>query len=555
MVWRPPGPQGPPPGQPGWPSPLGQPTWPSAPGQHAWPSRRPHNIPAYAATPPATPPEPPLPDDADPFTRAEHETRLIVGSPWWPTATPLQRQQALIPQLLSLPDHGWWLHGAWARWYRWHPADSRWFLTPPPTGHDRTTALPLQPGYAPPLIPAEILPTGPDYAHDYGPPRAIAGTPLPGAVLYRLRSVMSEAAQAPPPDYPLGWNFFLHGTPSTIAVTWSTTLWCASVPAFDPHVHNDLLDLWNPHLAQPYGDQGRLRWLAPPPLHTIIGLYAERLRVGRPDAAAQLIRCMVMTAQALRDDPRFRLRATALLAMIEPLQTNPALDHRALPYGDQAVERHWRTRCPAPLAATLFADSAPGERFQLAFYDLATALHPLCGDPTDTTFVEPRHAATALLAADMAAYRPDLATPVSRWLDPELRALLTDIVRQDTHPLRDLWPTDDTPSPRLTPPDPDTALGVLSASAAVGFAWSRLAGGIPIPPRGFTVPNAYIAHMDTLAATPTVTDMPIDGTNDGANEGASDGASDDTSVDAAEKSACAITDPDQVIDPHPTPEP
>jgi hypothetical protein len=362
---------------------------------------------------------------------------------------------------------------------------------------------------------------------------------------------MSEAAQAPPTDYPLGWNFFLHGTPSTIAATWSTTLWCASVPAFDPQVHHDLLDLWNPHLAQPYGDQGRLRWLAPPPLHTIIGLYAERLRAGRPHAAAQLIRCMVMTAQALRDDPRFRLRATALLAMIEPLQANPALDHSALPYGDQAVERAWRTRCPAPLAATLFADSAPGERFQLAFYDLATALHPLCGDPADPAFIEPRHAATALLAADMAAYRPDLATPVSRWLDPELRTLLTDIVQQVTHPLRDLWPTDDTPSPRLTPTAPDTALAVLSASAAVGFAWSRLAGGIPIPPRGFTVPNAYIAHLDTLAAAPTVTDLPIDDTTEPEN--------DDTPAappaDAPEQNGCAITDPDQVIDPHPTPDP
>jgi hypothetical protein len=324
----------------------------------------------------------------------------------------------------------------------------------------------------------------------------MVGTPLPGALTYRLRSVLTEAAHAPPTDYPLGLGHFLHGTPSTIAATWSTLLWCATVPLFDPAL--GLLDLWEPHLAPPpptapatTGDRdGTLRWLAPPPLHTLIGLYAERLRAGRADAAAQLVRCMVMTAQALRDDPRFRVRASALLSMIEPLQANPALDHGALPYGDQVLESEWRRRCPAPLSATLFADSAPGESFQLAFYDLATALRPLCGDPGDSTHIEPRHAATALLAADMAAYRPDLATPVGRWLDPELRALLAEILDDDGHPLRDLWPAP-------AGDDPKATLEVLGASAGLGFAWCRLAGGIPIPPAGLTVANALATRLDT----------------------------------------------------------
>lgn len=264
---------------------------------------------------------------------------------------------------------------------------------------------------------------------------------------------------------------------------------------------SSLLDLWQPYLAQPFDDHGRLRWMVPPLLRTIIALYAERMRAGRADAAGQLVRCMVMTAQALRDDPRFQVRASALLSIIEPLQANPALDHRALPYGDQAMEREWMSRCPPTLAATLFTDTAPGERFQMAFYDLATALQPMCGDPGSTAFIEPRHAAVALLAADMAGYRPDLAAPIGNWLDPELRGLLTDVLQQSGHGLRKLWPARGRLPADFRPADTDTTLKVLSAAAAVDFAWCRLAHAIPIPPDGFTVPNAFATLLDE--ATPT----------------------------------------------------
>jgi len=467
----------------------------------------PWSRPYVAPAPPQEPERPEPPPEGDPFAASEHETRIAVASPWWPPATPLQRQQALIPRLIAMPDHGWWLYGAWARWYRWHPADGRWFpAAPPRSTAAREAAEPMRPGLTPPLIAAEILPTGPDYAQDYGPPMAVVGEPPPGAVSYRLKMVMSEALQAPPQDFPLGWSHFLHGTPSTVAATWSAMLWCASVPVFDPALAGDLLGLWEPHLA-PAPEGGRLRWLVPPPLHTIIGLYAERLRAGRADAAGQLVRCMVMTAQAMRDDPRFRIRASALLSMIEPIQASPALDNPALPYGDQAVERQWRSRCAAPLHATLFADSAPGERFQLAFYDLATALLPLCGDPGSAGYLEPRRAAVALLAADMAGYRPDLATPVGSWLDPELRALLAEILGDPAHELRGLWPADGRLPEEITPPGPEAALEALSASAAAGIAWTRLTGGIPVPPDGFAVANALIAHLDAL--TTSANDDPV----------------------------------------------
>lgn len=415
-----------------------------------------------------------------------------------------------MPRLVSLPDHTWWMYGAWARWYRWHPADGRWFPCAPPQGSiARRAARPAQPGLNPPAIPAEILPTGPDFAYDYGLPLAVAGKAVSGALAYRLRSVIQEAALAPSMDYPLGWSYFLHGTPSTIAATWSAMLWCAAVPVFDPDVDSSLLDLWEPYLAQPFDDHhGRLRWMVPPLLRTIIALYAERMRAGRADAAGQIVRCMVMTAQALRDDPRFQVRASALLSIIEPLQANPALDHRALPYGDQAMEREWMSRCPPALAATLFSDTAPGERFQMACYDLATALQPMCGDPDSTAFVEPRHAAVALLAADLAGYRPDLAAPLGNWLDPEMRGLLTDVLQQTGHGLRKLWPSRGRPPAGFRPPDAETALKVLSAAAAVDFAWCRLAHGIPIPPDGFTVPDAFATLLDDLQAKSPTAEAP-----------------------------------------------
>ncbi|MCW2918217.1 MAG: hypothetical protein JWN52_6285 [Actinomycetia bacterium] len=416
-------------------------------------------------------------------------------------AAPVHRQQALAPRLLGLSDHTWWMYGAWAHWYRWHPADGRWFPCPPPLAtHTRRSAFSPRHGFVPPGIPAELLPTGPDFTHDFGTPLAVAGTPVSGAAAYRLRQIITEAALAAPRDYPLGWSHFLHGTPSTVAATWSTMLWCAAVPLFDPDVDAHLLDLWEPYLAQPHPHRGRLRWLVRPLLRTIIGLYAERLHAGRPDAAGQIARCMAMTAQALRDDPRFQVRATALLAMLEPIQLNPAVDHHALGYGEQSVEREWIKRCPAPLLSAVFGDTAPGECFQLAFYDLAVAVAPMCGDPDSTTFLEPRHAAIALIAADMAGYRPDLAGLVGAWLDPELRGLLMSVLEQPGHPLRRLWPTRGTLPESFRPPDASTALDVLSATAALDFAWCRLAKDLPIPPDGFTVPEAFATILDEPAA-------------------------------------------------------
>ncbi|GAA2089847.1 hypothetical protein [Actinomadura alba] len=503
-----PSPDGPPlPGRAdrhGLPTVPGIPIPPGASYRPVQPMRPPPEVTGAPPHDPAVPPpvgEPPA-VEGDPFTLAEHHTRAAVTGPWWAGAAPAHRRQVLAPHLLMLPDLTWWTYGAWARWYRWHPSDGRWVPCPPPgAAAARRSAVPVGPGTMPPPVPAEILPA----AHDAGPapwpPRAVAGQDVPDALADRLRQVVTQAALTPAADYPLAWNHFLHGTPSTIAATWSTMVWCASVPLFDSEAENDLLGLWKPYLAHPVGGPGRLRWLMPPPLRTIAGLYAERLRAGRPDAASQIARNMLMTAQAVRDDQRFEPKASALQAILEPVLEGPGIDHPAIPYGDQAMERHWSMRCPPALAPTLFADTAPGPGFQLALYDLAEAVRPLCGDPEDADFVEPRHAAVALLAADLEGYRPDLATPIGEWLDPETRGMLAAVLREPGHRLRALWPSRGRPPEPFRPADAEEAAAVLGAAAAVDFAWCRLVHDIPIPAGGFAVPGAYAATLGELRGT------------------------------------------------------
>jgi hypothetical protein len=462
--------------------------------------------------------------DADPFLAAEQRTRALVGAAWWPAAQPIQRFQAIAAHTLTLPDGSWWVFGAGGRWYRLHPADRRWYMCPPPEatltrraargpapGPGRAPATPpgLRPGPGPaappgsgpgsgpgqpPRIPPALLPAGPDLAAAAEPPVAVAGEPVPDNITFQLRQILSQAASAPADDYPLKWSFFDAGTPSTVAAAWAAMLWCARVPVFDGDA--SMLELWRPYLAAPLPGQGGLRWLMPPPLGSIAAVYAERLRAGRADAAGQLARFMVMTARALREDARFRFRADALLAMAEPILSRPDVDGQALGYGDRAVERRWMDRCPPSLAAALSWDTAPGERFAHAWYDLATAVRPLCGQPDSPGFVEPRAAATALLAADMAGYRPDLAGEVGGWLDPEARELLGTVLGEPGHALRTLWPVRGRLPETLPPVNTETLAVMLGAAAEMDLCWCRIAGGgVPIPPDGFAVPDACAMEL------------------------------------------------------------
>lgn len=66
------------------------------------------------------------------------------------------------------------------------------------------------------------------------------------------------------------------------------------------------------HLARHSGRARR----ALRPLSAAGRATAGRLRAGRPDAAGQIVRSMLMTAKALRDDPRFEIKAGALLSIL-----------------------------------------------------------------------------------------------------------------------------------------------------------------------------------------------------------------------------------------------
>ncbi|HEU5156862.1 MAG TPA: AAA family ATPase [Streptosporangiaceae bacterium] len=452
--------------------------------------------PGYVGAPPPAP-------QHDPFTAAERETRAMVSAGWWPGAPQQQRQHAIAGRMLALPDGTWWLFGAWARWYRWHPSDGQWYLCPPPQATaTRAAARPAQLGAPLPTLPPHVLPAGPDF-HPGGPrPLPFVGQEPAPELPARLRATIESAAALPAEDYPHWWALFPSSVPSTVAATWGAMLWCAAAPVFDSRLDGQLLGLWSPYRARPLPRLDGPRWLTPPPLEALVGLYAERLRSGRVDAAIVVLRTLWAVASALRDDPRFQARADALLAVLGATLNNPTIDYGTLPYGDQALVQQWLTRCPPQLAPAVRIESSPGDNVRHAYYDLAQVVAEIAGDPADAGYIEPRLVAAALIAADLAVVRQDVVAKVVPWLDPEIRYTVQAVLSQSGHPLRTLWPKDN----RL----PDMLRGRFGAAGdeagqrrgvflatmyAADLAWCRLGGGIPARPRGFPVPTAAIAEI------------------------------------------------------------
>ncbi|MBO2460278.1 AAA family ATPase [Actinomadura violacea] len=452
----------------------------------------------------------------DPFTEAERDTRAMVAAQWWPSAPPQQRHHAIAGRMLVLPDGTWWLFGAWARWYRLHPSDGQWYLCPPPrTPAVRMAARPAQQGgMQVPQLPPHVIPAGPDFSYD--PPASLpfVGHGFASELTARVRATVESAAALSAPEYPHWWSQFTQETPSTVAVAWGVMMWCASAPVFDARLDAQMLDLWKPYRARPLPDVDGPRWLTPPALETLVGLYSERLRASRVDAAVVVLRTMWAVASALRDDPRFQIRADALLAILGTTLSNPTVDYGALPYGDQAIVQQWLTRCPPHLVPALRNESSPGDNFRHAFYTLSEAIGGLPGDSADPAYTEPRMVAAALLAADLDVVRKDMAGSIVPWLDPEIRYTVQAVAEQKGHPLRRLWPVD------LRLPDPLRAAGsgegaetLLAAMYELDLAWCRL-GGMPARPRGFPVPTALVAGIigrsraRATAAAPTQTPPP-----------------------------------------------
>ncbi|MBO2454275.1 AAA family ATPase [Actinomadura barringtoniae] len=422
----------------------------------------------------------------------------MVAAGWWASAPPQQRQHAIGGRMLMLPDGTWWLFGAWARWYRLHPSDGQWYLCPPPLSPAvRMAARPAQHGSGQvPALPPHVVPAGPDFS--YSPPISLpfVGHGFATDLTYNVRSTVESAAALPTSEYPHWWSQFTPETPSTVAVSWGVMLWCCSAPAFDSRLDGQMLDLWKPYKAKPLPDVDGPRWLTPPPLEALVGLYAERLRASRVDAAVVVLRTMWAVASVLREDPRFQVRADALLEMLSATLSNPTVDYGALPYGDQALVQQWLTRCPPHLVPALRNESSPGDNFRHAYYSLAEVIGDLAGDPADPAYIEPRLVAAALVAADLDVVRKEMAANIVPWLDPEIRYTVQAVGSQAGHPLRRLWPTDQRlPDPlRAALAQGDAAERVLAATYEVDLAWCRLAG-MPARPRGFPVPTAVIAEL------------------------------------------------------------
>ncbi|MFI0357914.1 hypothetical protein [Actinomadura sp. 9N407] len=464
--------------------------------------------PGYGNAPPPSPSR-----GEDPFSAAERDTRAMVAAGWWPSAPPQQRQHAIGGRLLVLPDGTWWLFGAWARWYRLHPSDGQWYLCPPP--HSPVVRMAARPagqaGGQVPALPPHVVPAGPDFSYDPSPARPFVGRDFDSDLSMRVRATVDSAAALSVHEYPHWSGQFTPQTPSTVVAAWDVTLWCGAAPVFDSRLDAQMLDHWKQYRAKPLPDVDGPRWLTPPPLESLVALYAERLRASRVDAAVVVLRTMWAVASALREDARFQIRADALLAMLSSTLSNPTVDYGALPYGDQAIVQQWLTRCPPHLVPALRNESSPGDNFRHAFYSLSEEVARHIGDPNDPSYIEPRLVAAALLAADLAVVRKDVAANVVPWLDPEVRYTVQAVLHQNGHPLRHLWPDDMRLSRQLRSVSGERAETLLATMYELDLAWCKLAGGMPARPRGFPIPNAVVAgligrnRVRATAGAPTMT--------------------------------------------------
>ncbi|WP_026341631.1 hypothetical protein [Actinomadura atramentaria] len=451
--------------------------------------------PGYGSAPPPSPRA-----GGDAFAAAEADTRALVAAPWWPTAPLQQRQQLIAGRVLVLPEGTGWVFGAWARWYRMNPGGRQWFLCPPPLNPaTRAAARPAsEVGAVFPPLPPHVVPANGGFETPPPAPRPFLGTGFAPALTDRVRATVEAAAALPAADYPHARPEFARHVPSTVVAAWDVLLFCCVTPVFDARRDAEMLDLWGPYRSRPLPKVDGPRWLTPPTLETLVRPYTERLRASRVEAAIVVLRTMWAVANALREDPRLRLRADALLEILAPTLGSPTVDYGALPYGDAAVAQQWMTRCPWRAVASLRGEMSPGDAFRHEFYSTAEALADHTGDPAAPEFVEPRLVAAALLAADLSVVRANVVTETAQWLDAELRYTVEAVLAGPGHPLRRLWPDD----MRLAEPLASSVRrggqaaeeALLAAVYAMDLAWCR-AAGMPARPRGFPVPTAIIAGI------------------------------------------------------------
>jgi hypothetical protein len=424
----------------------------------------------------------------DPFAAIEADIRAMTASPWWMSAGPPQRAQAITSRMLAGPGE-WWLFGVWGRWYRCG-LEGNWHLCPPPFDPAaRQAMLPAPPGAGSPPVPPSLVPTGPDLTPGRLADDGLFGVPPPPPLLARLQQTLATAGNVNPAQFPIRDPQFAPGTPSPVAVCLFAVLWCAGAPVAD--ADHAILNLFTRYLS---GAGGGPRWFLQPDLSLIAGAYTERLRAGDTMGAAHVARTVWETAEALRGGTAFQPRADALSAMAGATLQMVQNDQGGIRFGDAAVFQEWLRRCPPHLRVALLRETAPGDHFRLACYDLASAAAALPAAAAGPG--EARRVALALLAADLEG-APGAAATAMAWLDPEgVRTLQS--FAQPGHPLRRLWPVGDTLPDAVAGADPQILRTLLAASYSVDLAWCRLAGAAP-PRPGFTVPAAL---MKSIVAAP-----------------------------------------------------
>ncbi|MDN3356187.1 hypothetical protein [Actinomadura sp. DC4] len=425
---------------------------------------------------------------ADPFAAIETDVRAMTASPWWMSAVPPQRAQAITSRMLAGAGE-WWLFGVWGRWYRCG-LEGNWHLCPPPFDPAvRQSMMPAPPGAGSPPVPPSIMPAGPDLTPGALAGDGLFGAPPPPQLLARLQQVLATAGNVNPAQFPIHDPQFVPGTPSPIAVCLFSVLWCAGAPVAD--ADHPILGLFSRYLS---GADGGPRWFLQPDLSLIAGAYAERLRNNDPMGAAHVARTVWETAETLRGGAVFQPRADALSAMSGATLQMVQRDHGGIRFGDAAVIQEWLRRCPPQLRVALLREAAPGDHFRLACYDLAAAAAALPSAASGPA--EARRVALALLAADLEG-APGAASTAMAWLDPEAVRTLQSF-SQPGHPLRRLWPVGGALPDAVAGADPQILRTLLAASYSTDLSWCRLAGLAP-PRPGFTVPSAL---MNSLVAAP-----------------------------------------------------
>ncbi|WP_285707270.1 hypothetical protein [Microtetraspora sp. NBRC 16547] len=458
----------------------------------------------------------------DGFTAIERDVRAMVADPRWAALPATARAQAMAQRSLVTPDGSFWLFGTHARWYRQDRVDGRWHLSAPPALLAvRSAARPLPPATG---IPPLLIPAGPDFAVERGTTQAFVGPDVPEDITERIRDLVVAHRRLRRGDFPLHGSVFRDvfaaDVTGTVAAVWGTIMWCAYAPAFDGN--EVLLSLFGEFLARPLPGDDWVRWLPPVPLDALVTLYAERMLAQPGEGGARLAGLLAgliaETASVLRTDPRFRLRADTLLAMVGPAAAQPWLDRPAALAG--AVRQAWLARRPPHLAVATLSETSPGEDFRHRLYDLVEALGHVAA-----TGADPRAVAASLLAADVAAVSSGAATGAVTgtatsgvtsvvtmlypWMDDEMRRSFYVALTDPAHPLRGCWPVSGELPAALTPPGRDATAALLGAAYATGLAWCRLAGTAP-PPRGFPVSSAAVAWL-MHQRDDTVPELPVTG--------------------------------------------